>query len=76
MTSPQQTARAQAAHVRWFAVPDGRHLGTSTVVPIQPEPSAAPCPPTRLLGEGRGHYEVPDDFDAPLSDEEHDGFGG
>lgn len=31
--------------------------------------------PTRLLGEDRGRYEVPDDFDAPLSDEELERFG-
>jgi len=31
--------------------------------------------PTRLLGEDRGHYEVPDDFDAPLSNEELERFG-
>ncbi len=32
--------------------------------------------PRRLLGEDRGRYEIPDDFDAPLSDEELEGFGG
>jgi len=29
----------------------------------------------RLLGEDAGVYEVPDDFDAPLSDDDLDAFG-
>jgi prevent-host-death family protein len=29
----------------------------------------------RVLGEDVGRYEVPDDFDAPLSDEELERFG-
>ena len=37
------------------------------------DPLAAP---SRLLGEDRGRSEVSEDLDAPLSDEEPDGFGG
>lgn len=35
-------------------------------------PAASPSP--RLLGEDRGRYHVPEDFDAPLSEEELERF--
>lgn len=52
--------------------------GEEVVILRGREPVARLVPvttPTRLLGEDRGRYEVPDDFDAPLPEEELQRFG-